>query len=76
VECLLFAVLVMMAYICIFPVKALDQIRPRGLRTYSHPGKVRVDGEEDPAVQNRDARAGLVEVEHQATEYSAVEGLT
>lgn len=73
---LLFAVLVMKAYVCIFPVKAPGQIRSRGLRTYSHPGKVSEGGEGDPAAQNRDAGAGLVEVVHQAAEYSAVEGLT
>ena len=76
VECLLFAVLVMKAYVCRFPVKAPGQIRSRGLRTHSHPGKVIEGGEENPAMQNRDARAGLVEVVHQVAEYSVVEGLT
>jgi hypothetical protein len=76
VECLLLAVLVMKAYVCIFPLKAPGQIRFRGLRTYSRPGKVSEGEEEDPGVQNRDAGAGLVEVVHQAAEYSAVEGST
>jgi len=74
VECLLFAVLVMKAYVCIFPAKA-PQIRFRGLRTYSHPG-ISECGEEDPVVQNNDAGAGVVEAVLQAAEYSAVEGLT
>jgi hypothetical protein len=74
VECLLFAVLVMKAYVCIFPVKAPGEIRSRGLRTYFHPGIS--EGEEDRALQNGDAGAGLVEVVHQAAECSAVEGLT
>jgi hypothetical protein len=72
----LFAVLVMKAYVCIFPVKAPSQIRSRGLRTHSHPGKVNEGGEEDLAAQNRHAGAGLVEVVHQAAEYLVVEGLT
>jgi len=74
VECLLFVVLVMKAYVCIFHVRAPGQIRSRGLLTYSHLG-ISQGGEGDPVVQNRDA-AGLVEVVHQAAEYSAVEGLT
>lgn len=72
-ECLLFAVLAMKAYI-FFPVKAL-QIRFRGLRTYSHPG-ISEGGEGDPVVQNNDAGVGVVGVVHQAAEYSAVEGST
>ena len=72
-ECLLFVVLVMKVYVCIFRVKAPGQIRSRAL--YYPPGKVNEGGEEDPAV-NRDARAGLVEVVHQAIGYLAVEGLT
>lgn len=65
-ECLLLAVLVM---------KAPGQIRSRGSLTYSHP-RISESGEEDLVVQYRDAGAGLVEVVHQAAEYSAAEGLT
>lgn len=73
-ECLLFAVLVIKAYVCIFLAKAPGQIRSRGLQTHFHPGIS--EGQEDPALQNGDAGAGLVEVVHRAAECSAVEGLT
>ena len=66
----------MKACVYIFPVKARGQIRSRVLLGYSHHGKVNEGGEEGPVVQNRDAEAGVVEVVHQAAEYSAVEGLT
>jgi len=50
VEYLLFAVLVMKKYVCIFPVETPNQIHSRGLWTYSHPGKVSLGGEEDPVL--------------------------
>jgi hypothetical protein len=56
-------------------MKAPGQIRSRGSLTYSHP-RISESGEEDLVVQYRDAGAGLVEVVHQAAEYSAAEGLT